>query len=96
MVPSGSKSSEGSPGRLPLAGCRSGVAAGEVAFDKGFVISDHCDWPGLLQTIAEVKPEQVLVTHGFKDTFARYLNENGQQAALLQTSYGTEDEYAER
>ena len=66
------------------------------AFDKGFVISDHCDWPGLLQTIAEVKPEQVLVTHGFKDTFARYLNENGQQAGLLQTSYGTEDEYAER
>ena len=51
------------------------------AFDKGFVISDHCDWPGLLQTIAEAKPEQVLVTHGFKDTFARYLNENGQKPA---------------
>ena len=34
------------------------------AFDRGFVLSDHADWPALLRTIAETGASRVLVTHG--------------------------------
>ena len=33
-------------------------------YDRGFVLSDHADWPALLQTIAETGASRVLATHG--------------------------------
>ena len=33
-------------------------------FDRGFVVSDHADWPGLLEVIAATGAERVLATHG--------------------------------
>lgn len=29
------------------------------AIDKGFVLSDHCDWPGLLESIKETGAEKL-------------------------------------
>ena len=44
-------------------------------FDRGFVLSDHADWPALLATIAETGASRVLVTHGWSEALARYLAE---------------------
>lgn len=45
-------------------------------FDRGFVLSDHADWPGLLRTIRETGAKRVLVTHGHRESLARYLRES--------------------
>jgi len=44
-------------------------------FDRGFVISDHADWPGLLRTIRETGAERVYATHGHREALVRYLRE---------------------
>ena len=53
------------------------------SYDRGFVLSDHADWPGLLQTIGETGASRVLLTHGFADTLVRYLRERGIDASEL-------------
>lgn len=47
---------------------------------KGFVLSDHADWEGLNATIKATGCSQVLVTHGFAETFARWLSTQGLRA----------------
>jgi putative mRNA 3-end processing factor len=44
-------------------------------FDRGFVVSDHADWPSLLRTIRETCAPRVLVTHGHRESLVRYLRE---------------------
>ena len=46
------------------------------AVDKGFVMSDHADWSQLLEAVVSSNAENVYVTHGFSEIFARYLREN--------------------
>jgi putative mRNA 3-end processing factor len=53
------------------------------AGDRGFVISDHADWPGLISAIKETEAENIYVTHGYTDIFTRYLNENGWNAKAV-------------
>jgi putative mRNA 3-end processing factor len=60
--------------------------------DRGFVISDHADWPGLLEAIAATGASRVLATHGFTAPLSRYLQERGLDAKPLQTSYGEGEE----
>ena len=50
---------------------------------RGFVLSDHVDWPGLIATIRETGASRVLVTHGVAGPLVRWLNENGWQAEAL-------------
>jgi putative mRNA 3-end processing factor len=57
------------------------------ALDRGFVLSDHADWDGLLQTVRECGASQVWVTHGFAPILARYLAEQGIAAAPLATAF---------
>ena len=58
------------------------------AFDRGFVLSDHADWPALLSTIDETGASRVLVTHGWSEAFARYLSDTrGLQTGILKTSF---------
>jgi putative mRNA 3-end processing factor len=57
------------------------------AVDRGFVLSDHADWPELLTAIASAEAETVYVTHGFIDEVVRYLNESGQNAVPLKTRF---------
>ena len=61
-------------------------------FERGFVISDHVDWPGLLRTVRETGARRVLATHGYSETLARYLCETGLRAAALQTRFEGEEE----
>jgi putative mRNA 3-end processing factor len=44
-------------------------------YERGFVLSDHADWAGLIKTILETGASRVLVTHGQSDVLARYLQE---------------------
>jgi putative mRNA 3-end processing factor len=44
-------------------------------YERGFVLSDHADWPGLLRTVRDCGARQVYVTHGNSDGLARYLRE---------------------
>lgn len=57
------------------------------AGDRGFVISDHADWSGLLWAIKETEAENIYVTHGYTDIFMRYLNDNGWQAQVVPTQF---------
>ncbi len=57
------------------------------AMDRGFVLSDHVDWPELLSTIHQCKPEAIWVTHGFSSIVARYLSECGWNAKPLKTQF---------
>lgn len=56
-------------------------------FDRGFVLSDHADWPALLQTIHDTGAHRIFTTHGYADTLARYLGEAGLEASPLSTAY---------
>jgi putative mRNA 3-end processing factor len=57
------------------------------AIDRGFVLSDHADWPELLTAINETGAETVYVTHGFAPEVVRWLNENGTHAVPLKTHF---------
>ncbi len=60
--------------------------------DRGFVMSDHADWPGLQQAITATGAERVLVTHGSVATMVRWLREQGLQAEAFKTEYGDEED----
>ena len=79
-----------------------GMASGWMAFrgarrrravDRGFVLSDHCDWQGLLSSIKATGCERVICTHGYSEIFSRFLNEQGYDARTAETQY--EGELAE-
>ena len=57
------------------------------AIDKGFVLSDHCDWKGLLESIKATEATKVICTHGYTDIFSRYLREHGYDARTEKTQY---------
>ena len=57
------------------------------AADRGFVLSDHADWPALLDTIGESAAERVLVTHGHAEPLARYLAEQGIDSGVIRTAW---------
>ncbi len=57
-------------------------------YDRGFVLSDHGDWPGLLGAIAATGAQRVIVTHGSAAAMVRYLCEQGLDAGSFDTEYG--------
>lgn len=72
---------------MRLRGVRSRRAA-----DRGFVISDHADWDGLMSAIGNTDAENIYATHGYTDIFARWLNTQGYNAQVLKTEFGTEED----
>ncbi|MCR9108651.1 ligase-associated DNA damage response exonuclease [Marivita sp. XM-24bin2] len=64
------------------------------AADRGFVISDHADWDGLMQAIRDTSAENIYATHGYTDIFARWLNSEGYNAQVVPTEFGGEDDEA--
>lgn len=96
-------SAHGTPWTKKFGRCSTAMASGWMAVrgarrrrsvDRGFVMSDHVDWPSLLTAIDTCNPEEVWVTHGYSATVARYLQENGRSAKVLDSrsrSEGDED-----
>jgi len=62
--------------------------------DRGFVLSDHADWPGLQAAIAATGAGRVIVTHGYEAVMVRWLRQQGLQADSFHTAFGTEDDAA--
>ncbi len=60
--------------------------------DRGFVLSDHADWPGLQRAIQATGAARVIVTHGYEDVMVRWLREQGLEAGSFETEYGREDD----
>ena len=60
------------------------------SYDKGFVLSDHADWPGLMGAIGATGANRVIVTHGSIPVMVRYLSEQGLQAESFHTEYGND------
>ena len=62
-------------------------------YERGFVLSDHADWPGLILSVQQSGAGQVFVTHGNSDGLARYLREvEGISSEPLEGGHGPSDE----
>jgi putative mRNA 3-end processing factor len=64
------------------------------AVDRGFVLSDHADWPQLINTIEATGAEQIWVTHGYVPVLTRWLQEQGLDARALPTRFEGQGEEA--
>ena len=89
-------SARGTPWMRRLGDVSDGFASGlmrvrgvrrQRGYDRGFVLSDHADWPSLLQTIAETGASRVLATHGYAEPLARYLNQQGLESGVIRTAW---------
>ena len=60
--------------------------------DRGFVLSDHVDWPSLMAAIESTGAHRVLVTHGYRDPVVRALREKGLSADSLASRWEGESE----
>lgn len=57
------------------------------------VISDHADWPELIQTFEELAPEEIWITHGREEGLLRWAELKGVKArALRLVGYDEEDQ----
>jgi putative mRNA 3-end processing factor len=89
-------SARGTPWMRRLGDVSDGFASGlmrvrgvrrQRGFDRGFVLSDHADWPALLQTVEDTGAPRVLTTHGHAEPLARYLSERGLQSGIIRTAW---------
>ena len=64
------------------------------SLDRGFALSDHADWPGLLAAIEATGAESVWVTHGYTTVLTRWLSEHGLEARAVATRFEGEREDA--
>jgi putative mRNA 3-end processing factor len=60
--------------------------------DRGFILSDHADWPGLLEAIAASGAPRVIVTHGYVEPLVRFLAEQGLESGAFKTEYGDDED----
>lgn len=50
--------------------------------DRGFVLSDHCDWDQLNEAVLATGAENIYVTHGYQTSYAKWLSERYQLNAV--------------
>lgn len=96
-------SAQGTPWLRRFGAASTGFASGWMrirgarrrrSVDRGFVLSDHADWTGLLGAIEATEAEQVWLTHGYTAVVARWLRERGRDARVLETRYEGEHDDA--
>ncbi len=68
--------------------------ARQYGVELPLVVSDHCDWPELVQTIRETEAEEIWVTHGREDALVRQIGLMGKRGRAL-ALVGYEDEEGE-
>src|SRR2546429_2460318 len=82
----------GSPWMRRFGECESAFASGSMrirgqrrrrSFDRGFALSDHADWPGILRTIEQSSARRVLATHGYREALVHWLRDRGTDADLV-------------
>ena len=57
-------------------------------WDRGFVLSDHADWPGIVETVTATGARRILAHHGRTDLLVDYLRDRGVDAAPLADGRG--------
>ena len=62
------------------------------AVDRGFVMSDHVDWPELIRAVHANAPESLWVTHGYSAVVARYFREQGLDSIAIDNRGRSEEE----
>ena len=89
-------SAQGTPWLRRFGAQSSGFASGWMrirgmrrrrAIDRGFILSDHVDWPGLMEVIEATGASDIWVTHGYVPIVVRWLREKGLQARGLSTRF---------
>ena len=94
-------SAHGTPWSRRFSPSSSGFASGWMtirgkrrrrAVDRGFILSDHADWPGLLTAIEATGAERVILTHGYTAVLGRWLAEQGLKVETIATGYHGESE----
>jgi putative mRNA 3-end processing factor len=65
------------------------------AVDRGFALSDHADWPGLISAIEASGASRIIVTHGHVAPMVRWLSERGYRAEAFETRFGGEQDDGE-
>lgn len=60
------------------------------AVDRGFVVSDHADWPGLLGAVRATGATRVGITHGYIRPLSRWLSESGLDSFVVPSRYSGE------
>ena len=53
------------------------AARKQSRLNKGFALSDHADWNGILSAVKATGAEKIYATHGNVEVLVRYLNEMG-------------------
>ncbi len=61
--------------------------------DRGFPLSDHCDFSELVGLVETVDPEMTYIHHGFADALAKALTRRGYRARALQRDQATLDAF---
>ena len=93
-------SAAGSPWLRRFKRCQQGFASGWMLirgnrrrrnYDRGFVVSDHADWPALLDTVRATGARRIIATHGNTEALIRTLNEEGIATEAFATQYGEEN-----
>lgn len=89
-------SAQGTPWMRRFGPSRTAMASGWMqlrgtrrrrSVDRGFVLSDHVDWPDLLKAISASQASEVWLTHGYTDHVSRYLQEKGYETRTLETRF---------
>lgn len=55
--------------------------------DRGFVLSDHADWPGLVETVHATGASTVIATHGHSEPLARFFADEGRTTQTIRTAF---------
>jgi putative mRNA 3-end processing factor len=58
----------------------------QSAVDRGFALSDHADWAGILQAVKDSGAENIWVTHGYIEVLVHWLQEHGYLALAMGNS----------
>jgi putative mRNA 3-end processing factor len=91
----------GSPWMRRFGDCESAFASGSMrirgqrrrrSFDRGFALSDHADWPGILRTVEESGARRVLATHGYREALVHWLTDRGMDAAVAGLAHASDPE----
>jgi putative mRNA 3-end processing factor len=57
------------------------------SLDRGFVLSDHADWPGIMSAIRASGASRVWVTHGYRTAVVEWLKQQGIEAQAIETRF---------
>ena len=98
-------SAQGTPWLRRFQPCETAFASGWMlvrgtprrrGVDRGLVLSDHADWPGLLAAIEATGCQRVLATHGHTAVLVRHLRDRGYEADSLHTEFVGEGDDGEQ